>query len=68
MTAVKAPSVWVIVVPATVIDRNPHFGWVTVVETVGAAVILVSPVILRVVNVRVVVEPFPVLGCVSGAP
>ena len=68
MTAVKAPSVWVIVVPTTVIDRNSHFGRVAVVETVGAAVVFVSPVVLWIVDVRVVVKPFPVLSCVSGAP
>ena len=68
MTAVKASSVWVIVVPATVIDRNPHFGRVAVVETISATVIFVSPVVVWIIDVRVVVESFPVLSCVSGAP
>ena len=52
----------VVVVPVSVVNRNPHFGWVTVVEAVGATVVLVSPVVLWVGHIGVVIKPVHVLG------
>ena len=58
----------VFVAPMAVVNRNPHFGRIAVVQTVGAAVILVTPKVLWVVDVRVVVEPLPVCGVVGIGP
>tara|TARA_Y100000385_G_scaffold281022_1_gene333088 strand:+ start:259 stop:537 length:279 start_codon:yes stop_codon:yes gene_type:complete len=50
----------VIVVPLFVVDRNPHFWRIPVVQAIAAAEVLLPPEILGVVDVRVVIEPIPV--------
>src|SRR5947207_175251 len=56
------------IVPRLVVDRDLHFWWIAVVEAVRAAVILVAPEVLRVVDERVMVEPLPILDAVGVAP
>ena len=60
VAAVELARARVVVVPALVVDRDPHLGRVPVVEAVGRAVVLAAPVVLGVVHVRVVVEAVPV--------
>ena len=40
----------------SVVYWNPHLSWIAVVQTVSTAIVLVAPVVLRVGNIRVVVE------------
>ena len=54
--------------PLPVVNRDLHFRRIAVVEAVGAAVILVAPEVLRVIDERVVVKPVPVLHAVGVAP
>ncbi len=68
MSAVVKATIGVVVVPTLVVDRNPHFGRVAVVQAVGTPVVFVTPEILRVVHVRIVVEALPILGRVGLAP
>src|SRR3954468_8533130 len=58
----------VIAKPMAVVHWDPHLGRIAVVQAVGAAVVLVAPIVLRVVHVRVMVEPFPIERVVSVAP
>ena len=50
----------VIVVPLLVVDRNPHFWRIPVVQAITALEILLSPEILGIVYVRIVIKPIPV--------
>ena len=58
---VKLARARVLVVPMAVVDRDPHLGRIAVVQAVGTAVVLVPPEVLRVIDVRIVIETFPVL-------
>lgn len=53
---VVAAARWVFVVPFLVVHRNLHFGWVTIVQAVAAAVVLVAVEVLWIVHERIVVE------------
>ena len=68
MSAVEHAAGRIVVVPALVVDRDPHFGRIAVVQAVGTAVVLVPPKVLRVVDVRVVVEAVPILRAEGLAP
>lgn len=50
----------VIVVPLFVVDGNPHFWRIPVVQAITTAKVLLSPEILGIVDVRIVVEPIPI--------
>ena len=50
----------VIVVPLFVVDGNPHFWRIPVVQAITAAKVLLSPEILGIVDVRIVIKPIPV--------
>ncbi len=52
---------WVVIVPLLVVDGDPHFWWIPVVHIVRTSVVLVTPVVLGVRNVRVVIETAKVL-------
>ena len=54
-------ALWIVVVPLLVVDRNPHFTGVAVVQAIAAAKIGIAPEILRVVDVRIVVKTLPIL-------
>ena len=58
----------VVAEPMAVVDRDPHLGRIAVVQAVGTAVVLVAPIVLRVVHVRIMVEPFPIERVVGVAP
>jgi len=68
VAAVETATVGVVVVPLSVVDRDAHFWRIAVVQAVGTSVILVAPEVLRVVDIRVVVEAIPVLGRVGLTP
>jgi hypothetical protein len=54
--------------PASVIDGDLHFLRVAVVHILAAAVVVSSVVVLRIIDVRIMVHPVPVLGVVSMPP
>jgi len=56
------------VVPLLVVDGNPHFWRIAMVQAVAAAVVLLSPEILWVVDVGVVVEAIPIMGIALSSP
>lgn len=66
--AVEMTSLRIIVVPGFVVDRNSHLGRITVVHAVITAVVLASPIVLRVINIGIVIVPFPVTEFVVSAP
>ncbi len=58
-------AIWIVIVPPAIVDRNPHFRWISMVETIRTPVVFMSPVVLGVVDVRIMVESVPVLSCVG---
>jgi len=62
MTKVVPARAWVVVVPLLVVNRNSHFSRIAVVKAIGAAVIVVAPIVLWVSDVRIVVEAVQILG------
>ena len=68
VAGVIAAIAWVVVVPLFVVDRDPHFLWITVVQAVAAAIVFLTIEILWVVHVRVVVHAVPVAAGGLAAP
>ena len=60
MALMVEPSLWVLVVPAAIVDRHPHFLRIAVVEIIGTLHVAIGVVILRIKDIRVVVESIPV--------
>ena len=60
VTVMEPAARRVIVVPLLVVDRDPHFGGIAVVHAIAAAVVFLSPEVLRIIHVRVVVKSIPV--------
>ena len=61
MVARVVPAVaGVHVVPLFVVNRNSHFSRIAVIQAIAALEILLPVEILRIVNIRVVVEAVPV--------
>ena len=56
MTPVVASTLGVVILPLAVVDRDSHLGWVTVVKAFSTSVVLTPPVVLRIVNIRIVIE------------
>ena len=68
VAVVVAARLRVVVLPGAVVDRHPHLLRIAVVEIVGALVVAVGVKILRIPDVRIVVEPVPVVGVVATHP
>lgn len=60
MPGMESAITWIEVMPTLVVDRNSHLWWVTVIETIVAAKVLLSVEILGIIHVRVVVEAIPI--------
>ena len=58
----------VVVFPLAVVDGDLHFGWIAVVEAIGAAIVLAAVEVLRVVDVGVMLEAGEVAGSVAATP
>ena len=50
------------IMPFLVVNWDTHLRRISMVETFGATEIFVSPVVLWVVDIRVMIKPFPILG------
>ena len=68
MSAVVQPRARIIVVPLLVVDRNSHFRWIAVVQTIAAAIVLIRPEILWIVHIRVVVKAVPIMNGSRATP
>ena len=68
MPVVVAATFGIGIVPLLVIDRDSHFRWITVIQAGPRPIVLVTPEVLWVIDIRIVVEPFPVLGTVRTTP
>lgn len=68
VSAVVSATGGIVIVPVAVVDRDPHLWRVPIVQAVGTPIILVSPEILWVKDVRVVVEPVPIDGGIGMPP
>ncbi len=68
VSAMISSTVRIVVMPTTIVYRYPHFWWITVIEAIRTSIVFVAPVVLGVVNIRIMVEPVPVLGRVRGTP
>ena len=68
MSAVEFATRGVVIVPMSVVDRDSHLGRIPIVEAISTPIVLVSPEILWVKDVRVVVEPVPIDGGVRVSP
>ena len=58
----------VLIVPLAVVNRRPHFWRITEIHVLAGAIIFVPPEILRIVDVGIVIEPFPVVVAVGSPP
>ena len=47
---------WIVIVPLAVVNRDLHFGRITIIQAVATAVIFVPVEVLWVVDVRIVLE------------
>ena len=62
MTTMIRSIAWVVVFPLLVVNGNSHLLRIAVVQTVRATIELPSPIVLRVVNVRIMIESVPTQG------
>ena len=58
----------VVVVPLLVVNRDAHLWWITMVQVVRAAVVLVAPVVVWVSDVGIVIETAEVLRSLPVTP
>ena len=68
VSVVVAATFWIGIVPLLVIDRDSHFRWITMIQAGSRSIVLVPPEVLWVIDIRIVVESFPVLGTVRTTP
>ena len=48
--------------------RDAHLWWVAIVQAVAAAIVLAAPEVLWVIDIRVVIEPIPIMAVVGVGP
>ena len=65
---VISPGLWIVIMPLPIVDRNLHLGRISVVHVFAAAIVVRSPEVLRIIDIRVMVQPIPVLGAVTFTP
>ena len=58
----------IVIVPALVVDRDPHFWRIAVIHILTTLVVFLTPVIPWVVDVRVMVKTLPVLIAIGVPP
>lgn len=58
----------IVIRPLAIVDRNLHLGWIAIIETIGAAVVLVSPEVLWIINVRIVLETIVISLTIRSSP
>lgn len=68
MAGMVSPIARIFVVPVSIVNWNLHFRRVTIVQTIAAAVILVTLKVLRIKYVRIVIESLNVAVAVRSSP
>ena len=58
----------VVVFPLAVVDGDLHLRWVTMIEAISAAIVLVTPKVLWIVDVRIVLETIVISLTSSSSP
>jgi hypothetical protein len=56
MSPMVGTITWIVIVPLAVVYGDLHFGRIAMIEAIATAVVLVPVEILRVVDVRIVLE------------
>ena len=59
---------WIVILPFLVVNRNSRLLRIPVVEIISAAIVLVSPKILRIVDVGIVIISLPVMHTIITPP
>ena len=60
VTLIVLSILGIVVLPLSVVHRNPHFRRIPVVQAIAAAKVFLSPEVLGIVDVRIVIKPIPV--------
>ena len=68
VTPVVATGFGIEVFPLPVVDGDLHFRWIAIVEAIRAAIVFAAVEVLRVVDVRVVLEAGEIAGSVAATP
>ncbi len=68
MAGVISLRSWIIVFPLAVINGDLHLRWVTMVEAISAAIVLITPKVLWIVNVRIVLKTIVISLTSSSSP
>jgi len=68
MAPVVALLFRVVVVPLTVVDWNLHLGGIAVIHAITASVVFATVEVLRVVDVRVVLEAIEIASTLIVSP
>ena len=56
VAAVVSAILRILVVPLAIVNRNPHFGRISVILIFRTSVIVLSPEVLRIIDIRIVIK------------
>ena len=59
---------WIVILPLLVVNRNSRLLRIPIVQIISAAIVLVSPKILRIVYVGIVIISLPVVHAIITTP
>ena len=60
MACMIATSGRVVVVPFAIVNRDPHFSWIAVIQIVSASVVAAGTIVLWIGHVRIVIKSIQV--------
>ena len=58
----------IVILPLLVVNRNSHLLRIPIVEIISAAIVFISPKILRIVDVGIVIISLPVMHTIITTP
>ncbi len=59
---------WIVVFPLAIVNWNLHFSRISMVKTIAAAKVFISIEVLRIVDIRIMIEAFVVAIARSATP
>ena len=59
---------WIVILPLLVVNRNSRLLRIPIVEIISTTIVLVSPKILRIVDVGIVIISLPVVHAIITTP
>ena len=68
VAAVVGTAARIRIVPLAVVGWNPHLVGISVVQAIAAFVVLLPPVVLRIEEIRIVIEAFPIVDAGRPSP